>query len=81
MSPEQLRGYEIDGRSDIFSLGITLYECVTGTQPFFGNSKIDISSQILHVEPRKPSEIKPSIPPELENIILKAMSKDVKDRY
>ena len=81
MSPEQLRGYEIDGRSDIFSLGITLYECVTGTQPFFGNSKIDISSQILHVEPRKPSEIKPSIPPELENIILKAMSKDVKERY
>ena len=81
MSPEQLRGHEIDGRSDLFSLGVTLYECVTGTQPFVGNSKIEISSQILHVEPRKPSEIKPSIPPALENIILKAMAKDIKDRY
>ena len=81
MSPEQLRGYEIDARSDLFSFGVTLYECVTGTQPFVGNSKIEVSSQILHVEPRKPSEIKPSIPPELENIILKAMAKDVKDRY
>ena len=81
MSPEQLRGYQIDGRSDLFSLGVTLYECVTGTQPFVGNSKIDISSQILHVEPRKPSEINPSIPPGLESIVLKAMAKDVKDRY
>ena len=81
MSPEQLRGYPIDGRSDLFSLGVTLYECVTGTQPFVGNSKIEISSQILHVEPRKPSEIKPSIPPGLETIILKAMAKDLKDRY
>ncbi len=81
MSPEQLRGFEIDARSDIFSLGVTLYECVTRTQPFVGNSKIEIASQILHVEPRKPSEIKPSIPRGLENIILKAMAKDVKHRY
>ena len=81
MSPEQLRGYAVDARTDIFSLGVTLYQCVTGTQPFVGNSKIEISSQILHVEPRKPSEIDPSIPPGLENIILKAMAKDVKNRY
>jgi serine/threonine protein kinase/Tfp pilus assembly protein PilF len=81
MSPEQLRGYEIDARSDIFSLGVTLYECVTGTRAFGGNSKIEISSQILHVEPRKPSEIEPSISPGLEKIILKAMAKDVNDRY
>jgi serine/threonine protein kinase len=59
MSPEQLRGNEIDSRSDLFSLGVTLYECATGTHAFVGNSKIEISSQILHVEPRKPSEITP----------------------
>src|SRR4029453_4806328 len=81
MSPEQIRGYEIDPRSDLFSLGVTLYECVTGTQPFVGNSKIEVSSQILHVEPRNPSEHKPSLPLELENIILQAIAKDVKDRY
>lgn len=81
MSPEQLKGYEIDARTDIFSLGVTLYECATSVRPFGGNSKIEISSQILHVEPRKPSEIDPSIPPGLEHIILKAMAKDVKDRY
>ncbi len=81
MSPEQLRGYELDARSDLFSLGVTLYECVTGTHAFVGNSKIEVSSQILHVEPRKPSEIEPSIPLALENIILKAMAKDLKDRY
>ena len=81
MSPEHLRGYEIDARTDIFSLGVTLYECVTGIRAFGGNSKIEISSQILHVEPRKPSEINPSIPPALEHIILKAMAKDLEDRY
>ncbi|HEU4767509.1 MAG TPA: protein kinase, partial [Pyrinomonadaceae bacterium] len=81
MSPEQLRGHEIDARTDIFSLGVTLYECVTGTHAFRGNSKIEISSEILHVEPRKPSEIAPSIPPGLESIILKAMVKDANDRY
>jgi tetratricopeptide (TPR) repeat protein/tRNA A-37 threonylcarbamoyl transferase component Bud32 len=81
MSPEQLRGNEIDARSDLFSLGVTLYECATGTHAFTGNSKIEISSQILHVEPRKPSEVNPSISAELETVILKAMAKGVKERY
>jgi len=81
MSPEQLRGYEIDARSDLFSLGVTLYECATGTTAFTGNSAIEISSQILHVEPPRPSKVKPGVPPGLENIIVKAMTKDVDARY
>jgi serine/threonine protein kinase/tetratricopeptide (TPR) repeat protein len=81
MSPEQLRGYEIDARSDLFSLGVTLYECATGTTAFTGNSAIEISSQILHVEPPRPSELKPGVPPGLENIIVKAMAKDIEARY
>lgn len=81
MSPEQLRGYEMDARSDLFSLGVTLYECATGAPAFTGNSAIEISSQILHVEPPRPSQVKPGISPGLERMILKSMAKDVEDRY
>lgn len=81
MSPEQLRGVPVDTRSDIFSLGVLLYECAVGCLPFTGNSKIEISSKVLQVEPCKPSELNPSIPPLLERIILKAMAKELTDRY
>jgi serine/threonine protein kinase len=59
MSPEQLRGVLVDSRSDIFSLGVLLYECAAGSPPFTGNSNIEISSKVLQVEPRKPSELNP----------------------
>jgi tetratricopeptide (TPR) repeat protein len=81
MSPEQLRGGTIDARSDVFSLGVTLYESATGKPAFSGNSKIEISAQVLHVEPPKPSQIVPAIPPGLEEIILRAMAKDIEARY
>src|SRR5256885_13232143 len=81
MSPNQLRGVPVDTRSDVFSLGVLLYECAAGCPPFTGNSKIEISSKVLQVEPRKPSELNPLIPPLLERIILKAMAKELTDRY
>ncbi len=81
MSPEQLKAMPIDARSDLFSLGATLYECATGKAAFTGNSKIEISSKVLQVEPRKPSHLNPGIPHGLEQIILKAMAKDADARY
>lgn len=81
MSPEQLKAMPIDARSDLFSLGATLYECATGKPAFTGNSKIEISSKVLQVEPRKPSHLNPGIPRGLEQIILKAMAKDTDARY
>jgi len=74
MSPEQLKGQPVDTRTDLFSLGVMLYECAAGRPPFTGTSKIEISSKVLQVEPRKPSELNPGIPWGLERIILKAMA-------
>lgn len=80
MSPEQLRGegHLVDGRSDIFSLGVVLYELITGRRPFHSNRLEHASSQI---EPKPPRQIDDSIPKELERICLRAMSYRVADRY
>jgi len=81
MSPEQLRDLPIDARSDLFSLGVMLYECATGRSAFVGSSRIQISLQVIEVDPQRPSEVSVGVPSELDDIILKAIAKDVDDRY
>lgn len=81
MSPEQLRDLPLDARSDLFSLGVLLYECATGKSAFVGSTKIQISLQIIEVDPKRPSELSEQIPNELDAIILKALEKDVTARY
>lgn len=81
LSPEQATGSAIDGRSDLFSLGTLLYEAITGRTPFAGNSFIEIAANVLHVEPAAPSKINPTVPPQLDFITLKALSKKPGKRY
>ncbi len=83
MSPEQARGegHRVDGRSDIFSIGIVLYELLTGRRPFRGSSHLEIMQQVIGAEPRPPRQIDGTIPVELERICLKAMAKRASERY
>ena len=82
MSPEQARGQEdIDSRSDLFSLGVILYECVTGEVPFQGSNYNAVLMRILSDNPREPSRIRPGIPSLLEAMILKSLSKARDQRF
>jgi serine/threonine protein kinase len=83
MSPEQARGEgdTVDGRSDTFSLGIVFYELLTGRRPFRADSDAELLQRITATEPRPPRQIDDTIPEELEQICLKALSKRVSDRY
>jgi len=80
-SPEQARGGFIDEKSDIYSLGIALYEMVTGTVPFEGDSPVSIAIKHIQEAVKPPGEINPDVPPSLEDIILKAIEKDPSRRY
>jgi eukaryotic-like serine/threonine-protein kinase len=81
MSPEQARGEEIDGRSDLFSLGAVLYQMLTGKQAFPGTTSAVIFDNILHNAPVAPVTLNPSVPAEMERILNKALEKDRDTRY
>src|SRR5215813_4099324 len=81
MSPEQVRGLPIDRRSDIFSVGIVLYELLTGERLFVGESDFSTLEKVRNVEILPPSTYNRKIPDELERIVLKTLAKDVEDRY
>ena len=81
MSPEQARGEELDGRSDLFSMGSIFYEMATGRLPFSGNTSAVIFSEILTRNPAAPAEFNPAVAPKLEEIIGKALEKDPDLRY
>jgi serine/threonine protein kinase/Tol biopolymer transport system component len=76
MSPEQLRGETLDARSDLFSLGLVLYEMATGRRAFDGRSSADISAAILAKQPEPPQHFRPDLPAKLEDAILKTLDKD-----
>jgi len=81
VSPEQAQGKELTGASDLYSLGVVLYECVTGTLPFDADTPVAVALKQVNEQPLPPSAVNNSIDPGLEAIIVKAMQKRAPDRY
>ena len=81
LSPEQIEGQKQDGRSDLFSLGVVLYEMITGVRPFAGNSLGEVCAQILTDNPVPPSKRNPSIPAAFDRIVARCLAKNADERY
>ncbi|MFL6203506.1 MAG: protein kinase domain-containing protein [Thermoanaerobaculia bacterium] len=81
MSPEQMRGAEVDGRADLWALGVVLYEMVTGRRPFLGEHESGLRAAILDQEPEPLTRLRPDAPPELEGVVHRLLSKDPAGRY
>ena len=81
MAPEQVTGQPTDGRTDIFALGVVLYEMLTGTTPFNGDNLSAIMYQVLNAEPAPPSTVNSRVPPAFDRIVRRALAKRPEDRY
>jgi eukaryotic-like serine/threonine-protein kinase len=81
LSPEQARGAAVDQRSDLYSVGVVLYEMLTGEVPFTGETPVEIAMKHLSDAPRPPSTIRPDISPDLDMIVLRALAKNPDDRF
>jgi eukaryotic-like serine/threonine-protein kinase len=81
VSPEQAAGTAVDARSDLYSLGCTLYHMVTGRPPFTGSRPVEVAWQHCYADPRPPSTHRSDLPPAVETVILKAMAKSPEERY
>jgi serine/threonine protein kinase len=81
LSPEQIQGHTQDTRSDLFSLGIILYQMTTGVRPFNGSSVSAVCAQIVSITPPPPSHHNPSLPPAFDHVVMRCLAKDPADRY
>jgi serine/threonine protein kinase len=81
LSPEQIEGQKQDGRSDLFSLGVVLYEMITGVRPFAGNSLGEVCAQILTANPVAPSKLNPAVPAAFDRILTRCLAKNPDERY